>query len=78
MSELNRCSSCKHWKRSMISSEFPNPDAIGNVGTCSLLNNDFAYWFFEEQAQELTKSEMISCQNLYTHELFGCIHHSKI
>lgn len=82
MSEFeNRCASCKHWERSMISSDFPNPDVEGNVGECSLLcdrnNNTFQYYYCEDDAQELTKSEMISCQNLFTHELFGCIHYSK-
>ena len=77
----NRCSSCKHWKRSVIS-EFPNEDIEVNVGECSFLcdydDNDFRYYYGSDIAQEETKSEMISCENLFTHELFGCIHHSKI
>jgi hypothetical protein len=81
MSELiefeNRCGSCEHWKRSIIS-DFPKEDVKGNVGTCSLLDNNFAYWFSEEEAQKLTKPGMISCGNLFTHEFFGCIHYSKI
>lgn len=78
---LSRCSSCKYWSR-FTYDQFEDDDgsiAIEvdlNIGACSKLDNDLNYFEDIYIAQSKIKDSMIGCENLYTHENFGCIHHS--
>jgi len=76
-----QCASCKHWTRSQIWNYPVKKEPILNVGRCSVLgspNNTLSYFACEENAQEEVESAKIGCSNLFTHELFGCIHYAKL
>lgn len=74
---IGRCSSCNNWSRYSIS-DWPNEDKKSNIGSCSALENDVQYWDGIDVAQEKVKDGKIGCENLYTHESFGCIHYNGL
>lgn len=74
---IGRCSSCKNWSRYSIY-DWPNEDKKSNIGVCSALENEVQYWDGIDVAQEKVKDGKIGCENLYTHENFGCIHYNGL
>jgi hypothetical protein len=74
MEKLKICSLCKYWQREKIYN-WPDKDKDASIGQCSELNNDLQYWDNEVEAQNKIENGKIGCENLYTHENFGCIHH---
>ena len=72
--EKGRCISCKYWLR-----EFDfNSGRKTKLGRCSFLENEVRYWEMVDDVEKLVEEAKIGCQNLYTHEQFGCIHHLSI
>ncbi len=77
--ETIKCSLCKYWSRSKLYKASEQGE-LSSVGMCSLLDgydNDSYYYDDPEVAQEKVKPGKIGCENLYTHEDFGCIHFVK-
>ncbi len=74
---IGRCISCINWSRYTISDLYVK-DVDSNLGSCSILHNDVDYWDGIEVAQEKVKEGCIGCDNLYTHENFGCIHYDGL
>lgn len=73
-----QCASCKHWTRSQ-SYGWPEENTVLNVGRCAALglpNNTLHFVADEEEAQKEVQASKIGCTNLFTHELFGCIHYT--
>ena len=74
-----QCVSCKHWTRSEVWNYPPKEQKPLNVGICALLGSEtLSYYADEQDAQEVVKPAQVGCSNLFTHELFGCIHYAKL
>ena len=62
---IGRCSTCKHWRK----------DKKYDVGRCAALNDNVASWVDAEGSAEIIQAGNVTCEKLFTHPEFGCIHH---
>lgn len=70
-----KCLDCKHWRRCIVN-DWPNSDKALNIGECFHVNSHAVnYYDDSEIASEKIEEGKIGCDNLYTHENFGCIHY---
>ena len=69
---MGNCKNCKYWSRDYATKYPEGTKTMLDIGQCSA-QSQIRYWHDQEEAAREIKPGTLGCENLYTHQDFGCV-----